>query len=113
MNKQEIIKFLSSHKQELYEKYGVTRIGLFGSYARGEAKEGSDIDIAVEIESENKFRSFFGLKRHLEAQLKNRVDLGIESTLKPIAKEYILKEIIYVETRPLNLRGCNDRRQNP
>jgi len=96
MNKQEIIEFLVSHKQELNEKYGVTRIGLFGSYARNEAKEGSDIDIAVEIESKNKYRSFFELKRHLEKNFKNKVDLGIESTLKPIAKEYILKEMIYV-----------------
>ena len=96
MNKQEIIKFLVSHKQELHERYGVTRIGLFGSYARDEAEEDSDIDIAVEIESKNKYRSFFGLKRHLEKNLKNKVDLGIESTLKPAAREYILKEIIYV-----------------
>nr|WP_320193475.1 nucleotidyltransferase family protein [uncultured Desulfobacter sp.] len=96
MNKREIIEFLASHKQELSEKYGVIRIGLFGSYARDEANADSDIDIAVEIESKNKYRSFFGLKRHLEENLKNKVDLGIESTLKPIAKKYILKEIIYV-----------------
>ena len=95
MDKQEILNFLVLHKQELYEKYGVTRIGLFGSYARNEAKKGSDIDIAVEIESKNKYRSFFGLKKHLEDNLKNKVDLGIESTLKPIAKEYVLKDIIY------------------
>ena len=95
MNKQEIIEFLISHKQELHEKYGVTKIGLFGSYARDEAEEDSDIDIAVEIKSKNKFRSFFGLKKHLEENLKNKVDLGIESTLKPIAREYILKEMIY------------------
>ena len=96
MNKQEIIKFLISHKQELREKYGVTRIGLFGSYARDEAEDNSDIDIAVEIVSNNKYRSFFGLKRHLEKSLKNKVDLGIESTIKPVAREYILKDIIYV-----------------
>jgi len=95
MDKQEIINFLVLHKQELYEKYGVTSIGLFGSYARNEAKKGSDIDIAVEIKSKNKYRSFFGLKKHLEENLKNKVDLGIESTLKPIAREYVLKDIIY------------------
>lgn len=96
MNKQEIIEFLVLNKQELYKKYGVTKIGIFGSYARDEAKEGSDIDIAVEIQSKNKFKSFFGLKRHLEENLKNNVDLGIESTLKPVVKEHILKEMIYV-----------------
>jgi predicted nucleotidyltransferase len=96
MNRQEIIDFLASHKQEMYENYGVIQIGLFGSYARGKEKKDSDIDIAVEIESKNKFRSFFGLKRYLEINFKNKVDLGIESNLKPVAKKYILKEIIYV-----------------
>ena len=95
MNKHEIIKFLVLHKQELYEKYGVIKIGLFGSYAKGEEKKGSDIDIAVEINSQNKYRSFFGLKKHLEKSFNHKVDLGIESTLKPVVKEYILKEIIY------------------
>ena len=96
MNKQEIIEFLTLHKKELYSEYGVTRIGIFGSYARGEMKKDSDIDIAVEIESENKYRSFFGLKRYLEQKFETKVDLGIESTLKPVAKRNISKEIIYV-----------------
>ncbi len=96
MNKDEIITFLATNKQEIKDKFGVTRIGLFGSYARGDFKINSDIDIAVEIESGNKFRSFFGLKNYLENELKNKVDLGIESSLKPIAKKYILQEIIYV-----------------
>ena len=78
MDKQEILDFLISNKQELNKKYGVTSIGLFGSYARDEAKYDSDIDIAVEIKSRNKFRSFFGLKMYLENHLNNKVDLGIE-----------------------------------
>lgn len=98
ITRQEIIQFIRSHKQHLRDTYGVTRIGLFGSYARDEAKEGSDIDLTVEIQSSNKYRSFFGLKRHLEKNFNQKVDLGIESTLKPIAKLHILKEIIYVET---------------
>ena len=71
-------------------------MGLFGSYARDEQKENSDIDLAVEIESSNKFRSFFGLKYYLEDSFSNKLDLGIESALKPIVKQHILKEIIYV-----------------
>jgi len=98
ITRQEIIQFIRSHKQQLRDTYGVTRIGLFGSYARNEAKEGSDIDLTVEIQSSNKYRSFLGLKRHLEKNFNQKVDLGIESTLKPIAKLHILKEIIYVET---------------
>jgi len=97
MTKAFILDFLSSHKEELAQKYGVTKIGLFGSYARGDEREESDIDIAVEITHEKKsLRTFFGLKHEIELSLGKKIDLGIESTLKPIAKEYILKEIIYV-----------------
>ena len=78
------------------EKFGLVKIGLFGSYARDEQTQGSDIDLAVEIESSNKFRSFFSMKQYLENHLQHKVDLGIESTLKPLAKKYIQKEIIYV-----------------
>lgn len=91
-----ILDFLKTHKNEMVEEFGVTRIGLFGSYVRDEQKEDSDIDIAVEIESNNKFRSFFALKHYLEDNLGCSVDLGIESTLKPIAKEMVIKDIIYV-----------------
>jgi hypothetical protein len=91
-----ILSFLSDHKESLKQNFGVTQIGLFGSYARGDANEESDVDIAVEIDAPNKFRSFFGLKHYLETNLYPKIDLGIESTLKPIAKEFVQKEIIYV-----------------
>jgi predicted nucleotidyltransferase len=96
MNKTFIINFLKTHKQELRDQFGLQKIGLFGSYARDEQTEESDIDIAVEIESTNKFRSFFALKRYLEDNLHKKVDLGIESTLKPTVKSYITKDMIYV-----------------
>jgi len=91
-----ILDFLRTHREEIRENFGVTKIGLFGSYVRNEQNADSDIDIAVEIESNNKFRSFFGLKYYLEDNLKHTIDLGVESTLKPIAKETIIKDIIYV-----------------
>lgn len=97
MTKSFILNFLSEHKNEFLSKYGVTKIGLFGSYVRGDFKENSDIDIAVEMLNEKKSLStFFALKRELEDAFKLKVDLGIESSLKPIAKEKILKEIVYV-----------------
>lgn len=96
MDKNTIIEFLKEHKQELKEKFGLQKIGLFGSYARGTATQDSDIDLAIEMDSENKFRSFFALKKYLEENLYPKIDLGIESTIKPIAKRYIDKEIIYV-----------------
>jgi predicted nucleotidyltransferase len=95
MTKNEILTFLHDKKSYLFKTYGVTSIGLFGSYARDEAKEDSDIDIAVELKSENKFMNFFNLKYYLEEQLHKTIDIGIESALKPVAKEYIEKDIIY------------------
>jgi len=96
MTREDILIFLKSKKVFLEQNYGVLSIGLFGSYARGDEREDSDIDIAVEIESKNKFRSFFDLKYYLEEYLQKKVDLGIESTLKPIAKKHISEEILYV-----------------
>jgi predicted nucleotidyltransferase len=96
MDKKFIINFLQTHRQELHDQFGLQKIGLFGSYARDEQTVDSDIDIAVEIESINKFRSFFALKQYLENNFNKKVDLGIESTLKPIVKSYIAKDIIYV-----------------
>lgn len=97
MTKTFILDFLAQHKDEFLKKYGVTKIGLFGSYVRGDFKEDSDIDIAIEMLNEKKsLNTFFSLRRELEEAFKLKVDLGIESSLKPIAKEKILKEIVYV-----------------
>ena len=96
MDKEYVLDYLKKNKMKLKDKYGVIKIGLFGSYARNEQKENSDIDIAVEIEAPNSFRSFFALKSELEKSFGKKIDLGIEHSLKPIVKKYIEKEIIYV-----------------
>jgi predicted nucleotidyltransferase len=96
MSTDDVLSYLANHKEELRKTFGVTKIGLFGSYARGEQREDSDIDLAVEISKEKKsLSSFFGIKRMIEKDLGKSVDLGIETTLKPIVKEQALKEMIY------------------
>lgn len=95
MNKQDILIFLRTHKTELHNRFGVLRIGLFGSYARDEQRPDSDIDIAVDIQSDNTFRSFFGLKTYLEDNLHATVDLGMENAIKPGARASIQQDIIY------------------
>jgi predicted nucleotidyltransferase len=96
-NRNDIITFLQTHKDEMEQRFGVVSVGLFGSYARGEAREDSDIDIAIELSPEKKSLSnFFGIRRYLEQQFGKTVDLGIESTLKPLAREMVAKEIVHV-----------------
>ena len=96
MNKDEIVSFLKEHKKEMGVKYGVKKIGLFGSYVRGEVRKDSDIDIAVELNDKHIFRNFFALEEFLKTHLNKKVDLGIESAIKPAVKKQILDEIVYV-----------------
>ena len=96
MTREEILDFLTTHKTELENRFGVLRIGLFGSYARGEAGEESDIDVAVELVKENIADRYFGLLHYLEDNLHKKIDLGIESNIKPALKPYVMKEIMYV-----------------
>jgi len=97
LTKEQILNYLREHKKELHEKYGVRKIGLFGSYAQGAADSDSDIDVAVEITKNKKtLHNFLNLKRDLEETFGKQVDLGIENSLKPFIKEKVEQEIIYV-----------------
>ncbi len=94
--KSEVIETIKLNKHRIEAEFGVTKIGVFGSVARDSASAKSDIDIAVEMKSENKFRNFMALERYLTKLLGKRIDLGIESTLKPSVRAEIKKEIVYV-----------------
>ena len=85
---------LGKLKPYLREKYGVKKIGVFGSYARGEEKESSDIDILIELEKPIGWE-FFYLKDYLEKKLGREVDLVTVNALKPRIRERILREVIY------------------
>ena len=94
---EQVLALIKNHKDDFHERYGIHRIGLFGSFARKEQTEASDVDIAIEMEPEKKnIHNFLAFKRHLEKELGRKVDLGIEGAKKPEAKKFIEKEIIYV-----------------
>ncbi len=72
---------------------GVVRAGIFGSYARGEAKKGSDIDILIEIKAKKfSLLDLVGLELELKEKLKRKVDLVEYSTIHPLLKDRILRE---------------------
>ncbi|MBD1401261.1 nucleotidyltransferase family protein [Pelovirga terrestris] len=77
MRTEEITEFLATHKDEMAQRFGVVKIGLFGSYARGEADDHSDIDIAIEMAADQKnLHNFLALKRHLEETFGKKIDIG-------------------------------------
>jgi len=90
-----IKKVLCEHKEEIKEKYGVVIIGVFGSYARGEQKETSDVDILIELKKPIGLK-FFELWDYIEKILDCNVDLVRAKLLRKEIKEEILKESILI-----------------
>ncbi|OQX58234.1 MAG: hypothetical protein B5M52_05830 [Helicobacteraceae bacterium 4484_230] len=99
MNTQhEILDFLKDHKAYLESEYHVSKIGLFGSFARHEQSEKSDVDIIFDFKPDTPhiYDIKEALKVYLSAALGRSVDLAREKYLKPYAKSEILKNVIYV-----------------
>jgi len=95
LNSNEILKKLEENKNKIRE-FGVKRIGLFGSYVRGEQKKDSDIDIVVEFEKGKKnFDNYMELKFFLEDLFRCKVDLVVLESIKPDLKSSILESVKY------------------
>jgi predicted nucleotidyltransferase len=92
---EEIKKVINEHRQELEQTFKVKRIAIFGSYARGEQKKRSDIDILVEFREPVGFL-FFHLADFLEETLKVKVDLVTPDAIKPNRRKYIMEDLVYV-----------------
>jgi len=98
MQKQDILDYLKSNQEYYFKQYGIRFIGLFGSFARDEANEKSDIDILYKIEKGKKLSMFQYMKliRQLEEIFHTKIDLVRDETIKPRLKNYIQKDICYV-----------------
>jgi len=92
----QIRMLLAEHKNEIVEKYGVTEIGVFGSYVKEEQKETSDVDILVEFKRPVGMLTFINLKNYLSDLFGVNVDLVMKKALKPRIGQRILNEVIYV-----------------
>ncbi len=96
MNREEIIDFLSAHKTEFKQDFGLVKIGLFGSYARGENFEGSDIDIVVELKKPDLFY-LIGIKQTVEDALGAKVDVvRLRDKMNKFLRHRIERDAIYV-----------------
>jgi hypothetical protein len=80
----------------LRERFSVKRIGVFGSQVRGEQKKGSDLDVLVEFYETIDLFELVELEDFLSESLGVKVDLALQSALKPRIKDRILGEVVYV-----------------
>ena len=82
----------------LKKRFGVPKIGIFGSFIRGEERTDSDVDVLVMFRKGQKtFENYMGCKFYLEDLFDRRVDLVLENTIKTRYKPYILNEIVYAQ----------------
>ena len=97
LNKQDIFNQLAQRKTDI-EKFGVHRIGLFGSYVRGEQKENSDIDILIEFEKDKTtFDNFMNVCFYLDDLFTGKkVEVVTTGGLSKYIGPFILKEVEYV-----------------
>ncbi len=92
----DVIEILKHHENSLKLKYGVSKIGIFGSFARGEGKDASDVDILVEFrEDAENFDNYIELKYFLQEIFSKDVDLVTIDALKPQLKDDIMREVVY------------------
>ena len=96
MDREKILNDLRKYKPILEKKYGIVKLGIFGSVARGDMKNSSDIDIVVEIENIDPF-ILLDIKEELSKLLGCKVDLiRLRKNINKILKKRIEKEVIYV-----------------
>ena len=98
MKKAEVLDYLKTHQNFYLERYGIRFVGIFGSVARNEAKDDSDIDIIYSIEKDRKLSLFSYLKllSDLEKAFGKKVDLVRDGTIKPGLRSYIQRDLAHV-----------------
>jgi len=96
MDKQRALEILRRSKPELMSRFGVTRLALFGSTARGAATGNSDVDVLVDFDGPATSKRYFGVQFYLEDALGCAVDLVTEKGLRARLRPYIKRDQIDV-----------------
>lgn len=96
MDRQHVLDLLVRSKNELQARFGVTKLALFGSTARGEANSTSDVDILVSFDGPATSQRYFGVQFFLEDLLECRVDLVTDKALRHELRPYIDRDRVDV-----------------
>ena len=92
-NRENILKMLEENREAI-RRYGVRRLGLFGSCAQGKGTQTSDLDFVVEFERKS-FDAYMDLKAFLEGLFGCRIDLVLADALKPRLRAAVLEQAVY------------------
>jgi len=93
---EEIKEVIEQHRPELRREFHVDKIGVFGSYARGNQKKRSDVDFLVTFDTSISLFTLSGLYIYLQEQLGRKVDVVPFNSLRPELRKYVLKDLIYL-----------------
>lgn len=91
----EVIARIRAHADELHERFGVTRIDVFGSFARGEQTPESDVDLIVEV-AEPTLETVFGSERFLTDLLGRTAECGSLASINPRVRENLMEDLVRV-----------------
>ena len=94
--RQDILSSLKTLKGDIAREYSVKTLGVFGSVARNEQTDKSDVDLLVEFSRPVGFVTFMRLEHFLSDRLGKQVDLVTPDSLKPVIRQDVLAEVIYV-----------------
>ena len=96
MQRDEALAILQEHKDEIVTRFHVKHLALFGSTARNEAREESDVDVLVDFDGPATFNGYFDLQFYLEGLFHLEIDLVCVKSVRSQIKPYIDKEALYV-----------------
>ena len=96
MDRHQTLKLLAEHKAPLARRFGVIELALFGSLARGEDREESDVDILVSFDGPATSQRYFGVQFYLEDLLGRPVDLVTRKALRRELSPYVEREAVHV-----------------
>ena len=96
MNRDEVLETLRKHKQVLRERYDVTGLALYGSFARNQATPESDVDVLVKFAGPPNWRRYFGAQAYLEDLFRRPVDMSTIGEVRSAIRPYVERDAINV-----------------
>ena len=96
MNRDDALRLLRTYKPTLAKRFGVTELALFGSFARDQATDHSDVDILVAFGGPATSKGYFGVQFYIEDLLRRRVDLVTQRSLRPEVRPFVEREAVDV-----------------